>query len=501
MHDRMLSTLRIKLLTAFVLVTVVTVALTTAGTIWLLKDREEAAACDRLVQFGSAVQEQIESRAGAGWRPDTLSNYLQQRSEELDLRFLLVNNQGIIVNDTDAGRLRDRPVSEVTSGRHTGACKASGFSFWQGQVIFDYRARAARLVGQDYNVLMLVPAGDISGAWHALLPRMAIATGIALLAATLVAYILARSILRPVTVLTRASEEMAHGNYDQRIAVSGHDELAMLARTFNNMAQQVSSSHRAMRDLIGNVAHELKTPLTSIQGYSNALIDKIVQTPEEEEHAARVINEEAERMRRLVEDLLYLSRLESGQLKLASDPVRIPALLETAAERVAWEVRERGRKLRLQLPVELPTVQGDEHRLEQVIANLLGNAIRHTPQGGEITLSARWATDGVLICIHNTGSYIPPEHLERIFERFYQVDPSRTRGGHQGGLGLAIAREIVAAHGGTLTASSDPATGTEFQVLLPAGRSRADDLSRKTPVPFARPVLPGSRGEQATPSS
>lgn len=496
----MFTTLRVKLVAAFVLVTVVTVALTTAGTIWLLKDREEVAACDRLVQFGSAVQEQIESRAGAGWQRDTLSNYLQQRSDELNLRFLLVDGRGTIVNDTDAGRLVGQPYSQVTAGRESSGCKASGFSFWQGQVVFDYRARAARLVGQDYNVLMLVPAGDISGAWRALLPRMAIATGIALLAATAIAYVLARSIVRPVTVLTRASEEMAHGNYDQRISVSGHDEMARLARTFNNMAQQVSSSHRAMRDLIGNVAHELKTPLTSIQGYSNALIDKIVQTPEEEEHAARVINDEAERMRRLVEDLLYLSRLESGQLKLDSAPVRIPALLETAAERVAWEVRERGRRLRLQLPVDLPTVHGDERRLEQVIANLLGNAVRHTPAGGEITLSARWATDGLLICVHNTGSYIAPEHVNRIFERFYQVDPSRTRDGHQGGLGLAIAREIVAAHGGMLTATSDPNSGTEFQVYLPAGRSRADEVARKTPAPFAHPALPDGRGEPASPS-
>lgn len=495
----MFSSLRIKLVAAFVLITVVTVALTTSGTIWLLKDREEAAACDRLVQFGSAVQEQIESRAGAGWRADTLANYLHQRSDELNLRFLLVDGSGTIINDTEDGRLVGQPYTQVATGRESSRCKASGFSFWQGQVVFDYRARAARLVGQDYNVLMLVPAGDISGAWHALLPRMAIATGIALLAATGIAYVLARSIVRPVTVLTHASEQMAQGNYDQRIPVSGHDEMARLARTFNSMAQQVSSSHRAMRDLIGNVAHELKTPLTSIQGYSNALIDKIVQTPEEEDHAVRVINDEAERMRRLVEDLLYLSRLESGQLKLERAPVRIPALLETAAERVAWAVRERGRRLRLQLPVDLPTVQGDERRLEQVIANLLSNAERHTPEGGEITLSARWEVDAVLICVHNTGSYIPPEHLNRIFERFYQVDPSRTRDGHQGGLGLAIVKEIVSAHGGTISAASDPQTGTEFRVLLPTGRARAEEGARKTPVPFARPSLPGSRGETPSP--
>ncbi|MBI2761530.1 MAG: HAMP domain-containing protein [Chloroflexi bacterium] len=497
----MFPSLRLKLAVAFALVTFVTVVLAALGMMLLLREREVTAARERVGQFGNAVAEQVALRARENYQADAISRFLYQRAEELKLRFLLIDNLNTIIADTD-DRLTGQRVDSLTfNTQEFKTSRAAGFSFttWQGQFIFrpDRGGQVLQTTSQNYRVLILAPEGAIAGAWRGLLPRLALSGGIAMLVAVAIAYLLSRSITRPIVRVTRASEAMAAGHYDQRITVQGRDEIGRLSRTFNQMAHQVSTSHRTMRDLIGNVAHELKTPLTSIQGYSQAMVDGVVQTPEDSEHAARVINDEAERMRRLVEDLLYLSRLESGQLRIEREPVRVPALIQTAAERVIWLLRDSNRELRLQLPVDLPTIQGDEGRLEQVLANLLDNAVRFTPAGGRITLSAQWSLDSVTISVHNTGSHIAPEHLARIFERFYQVDPSRARDGHHGGLGLAIAREIVLAHGGSLTAHSEPNTGTEFRVVIPAGKTRpADDTAWRPPS--AQPMQPPiTRGEPA----
>lgn len=492
----MFPSLRAKLAFAFAFVTFLTVLLTALGITLLLREREIAAARERLGLFGNAVANEVMEYAGRRAQPDALGALLQQRAEELDLRFVLIDGRrNVVVVDT-AGRLTGQPADELShlaGSMHRSDIAGFGWTAWRGQIVFVPRVGPVlqSVQQQDYTVLMLVPESDIAGAWRDLLPRLALSGGAALLAAVGVAFIISQSIARPVADVTRAAEAVAQGNYDQRLPVRGRDEIARLARTFNVMAHQVARSHQAMRDLIGNVAHELKTPLTSIQGYSQALLEGLTVTPEETAHAARVIYEEGERMRRLVEDLLYLTRLESGQLRLERAPVRVPALLETAAERVRWQIQNGGRQLQVHIPVDLPTVYGDEHRLEQVLANLLDNAVQHTPPGGRITLSAAWLPDGVAISVHNTGSYIPPEHLPRIFERFYQVDPARTRDGRHGGLGLAIAREIVLAHGGTITAYSDVHTGTEFRVVLPTGRRATSD---EAPAPAAA-TAPAPQGQ------
>ena len=480
----MFPTLRAKLTVAFVLVTFMTVFLSGVGMVFMLREREENAARERVGRFSNAVQEQVLIRAGSGWKADALAAFLQQRSEELDLRFLLIDSKGMVIHDT-SGKLTDQQADDAlrdTDGLSPGGMSGFSFRAWQEGpsrlVVFHPSVppvRERQFFVQDFQVRIVVPEEDLDRAWEGLLPRLLLSGGLALGAAVGVAYVLSRSITRPVVVVTRASEEMARGRYDQRIPVQGRDEIARLARSFNEMAHQVAHSHQMMRDLNANVAHELRTPLTSIQGYSQALLDGAVRTPEEAEHAARVINEEAERMRRLVDDLLYLSRLESGQLQIERGPVSVPALLQSAAQRVSLHIRDSGRELRVQTAIDIPIISGDEHRLEQVLANLLDNAMRHTPPGGRITVSARWSLDRVTITVHNTGSYISPEHLSRVFERFYQVDASRARDGRPrtGGLGLAIVKEIVAAHGGTITATSDPEAGTEFTVVLPIDSSRA----------------------------
>jgi signal transduction histidine kinase len=227
-----------------------------------------------------------------------------------------------------------------------------------------------------------------------------------------------------------------------------------------------------MKDLLANVSHELKTPLTSIQGFSQAMLDGAITSDEDFRESGRIINEEANRMRALVEDLLLLSRMELGQLSMEHKHVELAPMIEETLERFQWAIRDAGIQSGTHMEY-IPPVHGDARRLEQVFSNLIENAVRHTPQGGVITISAMTLRNGdVSIGVHNTGSVIPPEDLPRVFERFFQVDRARTRKGGSSGLGLAIVAEIVEAHGGNVRVVSDVDRGTEFIVTLPSATPR-----------------------------
>jgi signal transduction histidine kinase len=259
---------------------------------------------------------------------------------------------------------------------------------------------------------------------------------------------------------------IARGEIGARAPVSGPAEAQALARSFNSMADQVEAAQRSQRDFVANVSHELKTPLTSIQGFSQALLDGAAATPEATARAARVIHDEAERMRRMVDELLILARFDAGQVDMAHAPVELGPLLAACVERLSPQAQAAGIALELDAP-DAPTITGDGDRLAQVFANLLDNAIAHTPAGGRVTLAAHQVGNTVEVTVTDTGEGIPAEALPRIFERFYRVDQSRqhSRGA---GLGLAIAREIVEAHGGTITVESVVGLGSRFTVRLPA---------------------------------
>lgn len=284
--------------------------------------------------------------------------------------------------------------------------------------------------------------------------------------------VLARSVSQPVAEMTRAAEAMARGDYEQQIAVQGDDEIARLGRAFNTMAREVNRVHRMQRDFVANVSHDLKTPLTSIQGFAQALLDGTAEAPEDRRRAAQIIYEEAERMRRLVHTLLELAKLESGQSPLADEPVDLAPLLQDAVRHAIPRAEAKQIELRVRVPETLPIVRGDRARLAQVFDNLLDNALTYTPPGGTVELSAALTSEGTLeVVVADTGEGIPPEDLPRIFERFYRADKARAGEGSTG-LGLAIVKEIVTAHGGHVAAASQPGHGTRFTVTLPLADSR-----------------------------
>jgi two-component system sensor histidine kinase BaeS len=301
----------------------------------------------------------------------------------------------------------------------------------------------------------------------------------ALLVSIVIAWWLASTITRPMVQITRASEEMARGNLDPQLTLpETTDEVGRLSKAFTTMAREVARSNRTMRDLLVNVSHDLRTPLTSISGFAGALVDGTLSGTEGAKEAGRIIGEEAERMRRLVEDLLYLGRIESGDLSLQRDPVDLAELARAAQARFLFRAQEGGINFEVQAHEPI-TILGDPHRIGQVLDNLIENAFKYTPPTGRVEVAAgmeggKAATSRTprgprmaVLSVHNTGSYIPPEEAERVFERFYQVDKARagTRGS---GLGLAIAREIVQAHGGKIDLQSSPQAGTRFIVRIPA---------------------------------
>jgi signal transduction histidine kinase len=256
---------------------------------------------------------------------------------------------------------------------------------------------------------------------------------------------------------------MERGDYSVRVETRTRDEVGRLAAAFNRMSGELEHLERSRRDLVANVSHELKTPIAAIRGHLENLLDG-VERPDPA--TLEVMLGQAERLGRLIDQLLDLSRLESGEVPLRMEEVSLPSLVDRLFSELEVAPR-RAVRLTNDVPRDLPSLSGDPERIHQVLFNLVDNAIRFTPEGGEVSVSARRENGAVEIAVTDTGSGIPAEHLPRLFERFYRADPSRSRGDGGTGIGLAIARSVVEAHGGTITAESQPGRGSTFLFDLP----------------------------------
>jgi signal transduction histidine kinase len=287
---------------------------------------------------------------------------------------------------------------------------------------------------------------------------------LALVLSLFVALGLARWIGNPLQKLVLATRKMPDAS---PVALHGPREIQELSGAFNEMSERVSSTRKAQREFVANVSHELKTPITSIEGFAQALGDGTADTPEKQKQAVAVIKQESERMHRMVLDLLDLARFDSGNFEIVRSPVDIQALLTRLVEKFTPQAVAAGVSLGLEAGL-LPSIMGDGDRLVQVFSNLVDNSLKFTPAGGRITLRAVPNPSGVLVEICDNGMGIPDEVRAHIFERFYQADPSRPGGRQHGaGLGLAIVQEIIQAHGGTISVRSKPGEGSTFSVLLP----------------------------------
>lgn len=307
------------------------------------------------------------------------------------------------------------------------------------------------------------PASVIAEFRESLLRPLCQAALVGLVMALLLAVVISRNVANSLAALSEAAGKVAEGNYQWRVSEAGPPEVRAVAGAFNAMSGQVHAAQQAQQDFVANVSHDLKTPLTSIQGYSQAIMDGAANDPAD---AARIIHEEAARLNRMVVELTDLARLEAGQLSMQMLPLDIAALVAAIGERMNIVAQRKNVTLHIEA-APVPAVMGDGDRLAQVLTNLAGNALNYTPAGGNIWLKTRAAESGIEIVVEDTGAGIPADDLPRIFERFYQVD--KARGPKRGtGLGLAITREIVLAHGGRISASSaGKGRGSTFTLWLP----------------------------------
>ncbi|MCA9972318.1 MAG: HAMP domain-containing histidine kinase, partial [Anaerolineales bacterium] len=283
----------------------------------------------------------------------------------------------------------------------------------------------------------------------------------------LLGIVLARTLTRPIRELTTATRAVAQGDLAQQVPVRSADELGALARAFNQMSADLAQASQLRRQMTADIAHDLRTPLSVILGYTEALNDgKLAGDPE----LYGVLHREAQHLSHLVDDLRTLSLADAGELPLQRQPEDPRELLARTAAAYASQAQARELALEATAPADLPAINVDAERMAQVLGNLVSNALRYTPAGGRITLEARPAPGGagVQLLVSDTGAGIAPQALPHIFERFYRGDEARAQQGEESGLGLAIAKSIVEAHGGTIAARSELGLGTTF-VLTFAG--------------------------------
>jgi signal transduction histidine kinase len=293
-----------------------------------------------------------------------------------------------------------------------------------------------------------------------------LAGGAALATAVVASFLVSRGIASPIHRLAGASRRLAEGHYDERVPADGATEVHQLATSFNAMATAVEDAERRRQELIGDVAHEMRTPIATLEGYLEGLLDGVID-PSDRVWAK--LHDEAGRLRRLIEDLQELSRAEAHQLTVICRATPPSAIVQPAVERMEADVAERGLSLNVDLPPGLPEVQADPERAIQVLTNLVTNAVRYTPSPGQIAVRVA-AEDGVVrFEVSDSGIGIAQEHLPRVFERFYRVDKSRARALGGAGVGLTIAQALAETMGGRISAHSPgPGQGSTFTLELPA---------------------------------
>jgi two-component system OmpR family sensor kinase len=408
--------------------------------------------------------------------PDQLATLIKREATNRNLRLAILRNDGSVVIDSNSASKNPLPSfplpiqPTLADSNQAPSITASDGKVW----IYSITALDAQnflvVTAQRPNVaLRTILRDDLFTPFFR-------TTLLALLLVFILSIFMSRSISNPLQKVGEAARRVANGEF-KPLPLEGPREMRELSQVFNEMIERIKSSQNSQRDFVANVSHELKTPLTSIQGFSQAILDGTARSSEALEQAASVIYNEAGRMNRLVMDLLSLARLEAGTADLQRAPVNIGDLLQSVVDKFALQAQQSQVSLNTNYQ-PLPTVIGDGDRLAQVFSNLIDNALKFTPAKGTIDVSAIENNGMVLITVADSGSGIPLEDQSRIFERFYQTDKSRRGGANHGiGLGLPIARQIVLAHGGEISVNSIPGHGCIFTVKLPKVRPTDETLN------------------------
>jgi signal transduction histidine kinase len=415
---------------------------------------------------------------------DRVANLATTLSED---RLLLLNRQRRVVYDSGSPDTVGQIISLQATTRVANVAEAQPTLAGQPYLAAAGALAPARDPLAAAYVLVARPRSSVTdAAAGSLAPLLLLAGGAALVVAMLLVVLVARSLTRPLTELAAAAEDVAAGNYSRRVGIQGPDEIGTLGVAFDRMAEAVERARKVQRDFLANLSHELKTPLTSLIGFSQALVDGSLKSEADQKRAATIVHEESERVLRMAQELLDLARVEAGTISLHITAVDLGGQLQQELEIVRPRADARGLTLALEVPAGIQPVAADPERLHQILDNLLDNAIKYAPSGSTITANAQITGGLVEIVLSNPAGIHPPDP-ERMFERFYRADPSRSVAAGGVGLGLAISRELATAMKGRLWADFDPAGNLRLHLELPASR---EPWTRSEPAPARIPDPP-----------
>ena len=496
--------LRLRLLAAAAGIVAVSLLLSGALTWVLVRDLELQAAQDQLDRSAQvdavlvrheecAVRPLVRTNAGTCTATRGVDDALDFTNRLANLastlgadRLMLLNKQRVLVFDSASQDTIGQSIPVVASKRITGVGEARtvlGNQTYLAAAVAIAQARDP--LGASYVVVARPQAAVTGAAAIELVPRLLEAGGATLVLAMLLVLVVSLSLTRPLGKLAAAAEDIAAGHYSRRVGIRGSDEIGLLGTAFDRMAEAVERARRIQHEFLANVSHELKTPLTSLIGFSQALVDGSLKTNEERARAATVVHEESERVLRMAQELLDLARVEAGSISLHITAVDVGGHLQQQLAIVRPRADARDLKLELDVPAGIPPVAADPERLHQVLDNLMDNAVKYAPSGSTVTATAQLAGDHVEIVISNPAGQHRPDP-DRMFDRFYRADPSRSAAAGGVGLGLAISREVTTAMSGRLWADIDSADILHVHLALPAAKgSQAEAL----PAPVTAPQL------------
>ena len=408
----------------------------------------------RLTRYAAELHE-----SGRGW--DKIETAVTSIGPALGRQVIILDDAGNVVADSGRGSGRSH-AWRSPAGHALPTADTTAISNYQGDIIGYLMTR------DPQEEQFAPPAVDL--VQRNVTNSLLIGGLTAGMLGVVIVGCMATRMLRPLAQLNRAAVRVGQGDLSERVRVRGPSEVRGLAAAFNNMAEDLQRSDTLRRNLTADVAHELRTPLSNIRGYLEAIRDGVLPA---DQATVETLHQQSTHLSQLVDDLALLARAEAGALALDVRTVSLGTIVRQSVEAFQARADAAGVSLELEVADNLPDVLADSRRVSQIISNLMENAMTHTPAGGTVTVSAGVSegdtaeTGAVDISVSDTGGGIAPDDLERVFDRFYRTDPSRARATGGSGLGLTIARQLAAAHGGNLTATSTLGEGSRFICTLP----------------------------------
>ncbi len=477
-----ISSIRWKILFAYLLITVVAF---TAVAVSLVQLVGEYLFTQR-VRDDQRIAETLSDQLGealVSLDVDTLLQISHSTASENAGRVLIVDNNGVVQLDTASAMNGRRFLSSEISNVLSGAVSDYGFydtgvsgNFWLKSALNFYEnvnsmsglyAHAVNYSGERAGAVVYVSAvQEIYESLHGIQLKVLLWLIIVAALVLIVSMSVMRTFTRPIGELSEGIRKMTGGDLSARVNVRGNNEFSELARAFNSMSEKIEALDITRSQFVSNASHELKTPLSTMKILIETLLYQDPVDPAMTKDFLGDVNKEIDRLNRIVSDLLTLVNIDSGGMKLNLAEISLNALLDEQVKRLLPLARENGIEINLEAREEI-SIRGDALKLQQVVYNVIDNAIKYTPRGGEVETSLTRAGKKAIIRISDTGIGIPAEDLPHIFDRFYRVDKARSRATGGTGLGLSIVKQIVQLHGGSITAVSTEGKGTTFEIELP----------------------------------